>query len=488
MQLDRASGVLLHPTSLPSKYGIGELGLEALEFLDFLHECGFKLWQVLPLNPVGYGESPYQSFSAFAGNPMLLSLTKLWEEGLLKKEELIESPCFPEEKVNYKICWEYKKRMLQRAFGRLGSRGLRKSHYQEFIQSNSFWLLDYALFMALKYYFHDVPWNYWDKAIALREPVAVAYWEEKLAEEISYFIFLQYQFFTQWQEIKQYAADKGISIIGDLPLYVAYDSSDAWVHPHLFELDNQGNPLKVGGVPPDYFSETGQLWGNPIYKWEEMEKDDYLWWRERIKVLMELVDVIRIDHFRGFEAYWEVPGSENTAVNGKWVKGPSEKFFSVITKYLGQLPLLAEDLGFITPEVVELKNKFGFPGMNVLQFLDRESICAPQTDSNWVYYTGTHDNDTLMGWWEATVLSQLHPENREKWRQEICWEFIELVFQSRAKWVIIPLQDLLGLDTRARMNIPGTIGGDNWCWRFKKDDINGEIAAKVHKLVTLYKR
>lgn len=488
MLLGRASGVLLHPTSLPSKYGIGELGFEALEFINFLKECGFKIWQILPLNPVGYGESPYQSFSAFAGNPMLLSLTKLWEEGLLQKEELEEPPLFPEERVNYQLCRGYKKRMLQRAFARLGSHGLKKSQYQAFIDNNSFWLQDYALFMALKYYLRDVPWNYWDKAIALREPSALAYWKEKLAEETNYYIFLQYQFFTQWKEIKQYAAEQGISIIGDLPLYVAYDSSDAWVHPRLFELDDGGNPLKVGGVPPDYFSETGQLWGNPIYKWEEMENDDYLWWRERIKVLLELVDIIRIDHFRGFEAYWEVPGTEKTAVKGRWVKGPGDKFFAVLTKYLGKLPLLAEDLGFITPEVTDLKNKFGFPGMKVLQFIDQEPLHSLKEDTNWAYYSGTHDNDTLLGWWEGTVLSQLHPGNREKWRKEICWEFIELVLQSRAKWAIIPLQDLLGLDTRARMNIPGTIGGDNWCWRFKQEDLNEEIAARVHKLITQYQR
>lgn len=488
MKLDRASGVLLHPTSLPSKYGIGEIGAEAYEFIDFLKKAGFKLWQVLPLNPVGFGESPYQSFSAFAGNPLLISLETLRKEGLLSKKELAEVPSFPQNKVDYPACQEFKSRMLRQAYVRFAAKGMKSSGFQEFKESNMFWLADYALFMALKEHSRNVPWNYWDKRLALREPQAIKYWEEKLVEDVNYFLFLQYEFFNQWHDLKKYAEKKGIRIIGDLPLYVAYDSSDAWVHSHLFALDEAGNPLKVGGVPPDYFSPTGQLWGNPLYKWEEMAQDDYLWWRERLKVLLEMVDVIRIDHFRGFEAYWEVPASEKTAVKGKWVKGPGEKFFSVIAQYLGDLPLIAEDLGFITPEVVALKNKFDFPGMKVLQFIDREPFPASLTDEgNWVYYTGTHDNDTLLGWYEEIVLAQLAPENREKWRKNICGEFIELVYQSPAKWVIIPLQDLLGLDTSARMNIPGTVGG-NWQWRFKKGDLTKELAKEALYLQEKYSR
>jgi 4-alpha-glucanotransferase len=488
LQLDRASGVLLHPTSLPAKYGIGEIGAEARKFINFLAKGGFKLWQILPLNPVGYGESPYQSFSAFAGNPLLISLEDLRREGLLSRKDLADAPFFPKDKVDYPLCREFKSKVLRQAYLTFQTKGLKSSDFQEFKERNSFWLADYALFMALKERFDNVPWNHWDKSIALREPLAIKFWEEKLADEVNYHLFLQYKFFSQWQDLKKYAGKKGIRIIGDLPLYVSYDSSDAWVYSHLFELDETGNPLKVGGVPPDYFSSTGQLWGNPLYKWEEMAKDDYLWWRERIKVLLELVDVIRLDHFRGFEAYWEVPASEKTAVNGRWVKGPGEKFFSVITEYLGDLPLMAEDLGFITPEVVALKEKLGFPGMKVLQFIDREPFPAPLTDvGNWVYYTGTHDNDTLLGWYEKTILAQLASENREKWRENICWELIELVYQSKAQWVIIPLQDLLELDSNARMNTPGTVGG-NWDWRFQKGDLTRKMAKKALDLQNKYAR
>lgn len=488
LQLNKASGVLLHPTSLPSKYGIGELGQEARDFVDFLKSCGLTLWQVLPLNPIGYGESPYQAFSAFAGNPLLISLDTLQEEGFLTTKELAVVPSFPEEKVDYAACQDFKEKMLRQAYK--GFRGIANKgvNYQEFMEKNTFWLADYALFMALKEYFHYVPWNFWDKAIALREPEAIKYWEEKLSEEINYQIFLQYEFDMQWKAIRAYAVQNGIKTIGDLPIYVAYDSSDTWVYPHLFELDDLGNPLKVGGVPPDYFSATGQLWGNPLYKWGEMEKDDYLWWRERIKALMDLVDIIRVDHFRGFEAYWEVPASELTAINGRWVQGPGEKFFRVLSSYLGELPLLAEDLGIITPQVVELKDKFAFPGMKVLQFIDHEALGDSQDEGNWAYYTGTHDNDTLLGWLRQTVFAQLSRCGREKIRAEdLCWELIEIVMQSRAKWAIIPLQDFLCLNSWARMNTPGTVG-ENWEWRFKKKVLTKKLAQRIKKLVTKYGR
>ena len=488
MQLNKAGGVLLHPTSLPSKYGIGELGQEARDFVDFVKRCGLSLWQVLPLNPIGYGESPYQAFSAFAGNPLLISLDTLQEEGLLTTKELAVVPSFPEEKVDYAACQDFKEKMLRQAYERFKGAAHKTANYHDFVEKNTFWLTDYALFMALKEYYHYVPWNFWDKAIALREPEAIKYWEEKLSEEINYQIFLQYKFALQWKNIRAYAAQNGIKIIGDLPIYVAYDSSDTWVYPHLFELDDLGNPRKVGGVPPDYFSATGQLWGNPLYKWKEMEKDDYLWWRERIKVLMDLVDIIRVDHFRGFEAYWEVPASELTAVKGKWVKGPGREFFSVIAGYLGELPLLAEDLGIITPQVVELKDKFAFPGMKVLQFIDREPLDTSQDEGNWAYYTGTHDNDTLLGWLRQNVFVQLGRCSRQKLQAEaLCWELIEVVMGSRAKWAIIPLQDFLCLNSWARMNTPGTVGG-NWEWRFKKEVLTKELAQRIKKLVVKYNR
>lgn len=492
MQLDRAGGVLLHPTSLPSRYGIGDLGQEARLFLDFLAESNLKLWQVLPLNPIGYGESPYQSFSVFAGNPLLISLEDLQRKGLLSATQLKQVPLFPEDKVDYAACAAYKEKMFRLAYHSFIAGRKEEASYQDFTEKNSFWLADYALFMALKRHFHNIPWNFWEKDIALRQPDALKRWEELLAPEIDYQIFLQYQFFLQWKNLKNYANEKQIRIIGDLPIYVAYDSSDTWVYPQLFELDALGNPLKVGGVPPDYFSATGQLWGNPIYKWREIAKDDFLWWRERIKTMLELVDTIRVDHFRGFEAYWEIPASETTAVNGRWVKGPGEKFFQVIVDYLGELPLIAEDLGLITPAVVELKNKFGFPGMKVLQFIDREPLTncpgkqITNSTANYVYYTGTHDNDTLRGWFTKTVLAQLSDDHRKSWGDarcvRICWEFIEIALQSQAKWAIIPLQDFLCLDSQARMNTPSTVGG-NWDWRCKQEVFTADLACRIKNLV-----
>ncbi|MDD2401050.1 MAG: 4-alpha-glucanotransferase [Clostridia bacterium] len=485
--MDRAGGIILHPTSLPSKYGIGELGQEALEFIDFLKRSGMKVWQILPLNPVGYGESPYQSFSAFAGNPLLISLDRLMEKGLLERKELDDVPCFPDDRVNFQACREYKERMLYKAYKRFSMEEIKRSDYRNFLDKNHYWLPDYALYMALKMCFQNKSWNNWSRPIARREPQAVKYWEEKLEGKINYHNFLQYEFFSQWSVIREYAQEQGVKIIGDLPLYVAYDSSDAWVNSHLFELDSLGNPLKVGGVPPDYFCNTGQLWGNPIYKWDEMAKDDYLWWRERFKALLNIVDIIRVDHFRGFESYWEIPGYEETAVNGKWIKGPGEKFFFVIFDYLGQLPIIAEDLGIITSEVVNLKNKLNFPGMKVLQFIDKEPLTTPNDGDNYVYYTGTHDNDTLLGWYEKNVLSCLHPKRQKKLRKDVCWECIEIVLQSPARLAIIPLQDILCLNSQARMNTPSTVGG-NWEWRYKKEDLTKGIEERLLNLVKKYDR
>ncbi|HHZ17211.1 MAG TPA: 4-alpha-glucanotransferase [Clostridia bacterium] len=511
MQLNRAGGILLHPTSLPSRYGIGDLGPEAYQFIDFLAASHIKLWQVLPLNPIGFGDSPYQAFSAFAGSPLLISPDLLAEEGLLAAKQLRSVPAFPEERVDYALCAVYKEKLCREAYRNFQAGGNREQQYLDFVESKAYWLPDFALFMALKRHFHNVPWNYWEKDIALRKPEAVASWEEKLRDEIDYQLFLQYQFFRQWLSLREYANRKGISIIGDLPIYVAYDSSDTWVNPRFFELDELGNPLKVGGVPPDYFSATGQLWGNPIYRWPEMKQDDYLWWRERIAVLLELVDVIRVDHFRGFEAYWEIPAQEKTAINGRWVKGPGEELFRVLTDYLGELPFIAEDLGVITPEVLELKKKFGFPGMKVLQFVDRESFAdrpvyrqgsgyaavvsqareQSAQAGNYIYYTGTHDNDTLRGWYEKTILAQLSEARRKSYDQKklekTCWGFIDIVSQSPARWSIIPLQDFLCLDSAARMNTPNTVGG-NWEWRYRKGALTPDLAQRIKTLMLKYGR
>lgn len=482
MALDRASGILLHPTSLPSPYGIGEMGKEAIKFIDFLKASGQKLWQILPLNPPGYGSSPYQAFSAFAGNSLLISLEQLYKDGLLTSHDLYAVLAHGQGKVNYELVKELKEPLLRKAFERFISSGKELEEYAQFIQANYYWISDYAQFMALKNHFSQRPWNEWEKEVALRNPQVLAHYENLLADNIEYQYFLQYQFHKQWGIIKTYAADNGIRIIGDIPIFVSYDSSDTWVHSHLFELDERGNPAKVAGVPPDYFSATGQRWGNPHYKWDKMAQDDYFWWRQRFQKLLEDVDIIRVDHFRGFESYWEIPAQEETAINGRWVKGPGEQFFKVLEDYLGKLPIIAEDLGLITSDVVKLKKSLGFPGMKVLQFVSKEDIPFEQQEEEIVFYTGTHDNDTLLGWYQENVLKELDKGYGQD-LGDICWEFIDLVMQSKASWVIFPLQDILCLGSEARMNKPGTTW-DNWQWRFLADQLEpGFIRDKMSELV-----
>ncbi|AQS58884.1 4-alpha-glucanotransferase [Desulforamulus ferrireducens] len=486
MIFDRASGILLHPTSLPSRYGIGDLGPEAYAFVDFLTSSGQKLWQVLPLNPPGYGDSPFQCYSAFAGNPLLISPDKLVEQGLLTREELMPVPPFPEDMVEFEQVQQYKDRLFRRAFQRWQTCPAGKEIQS--LLANSHWLPDYALFMALKQHFQGLPWNEWDTALALRDERALDQYRHLLKEEIAYQTFLQETFFQQWLALKSYANHRGIKIIGDLPIFVSYDSSDAWANPHLFELDEQGKPAKVAGVPPDYFSETGQLWGNPHYKWQEMAKDNYSWWRKRFQVLLQTVDIVRIDHFRGFEAYWEIPAGESTAINGRWVKGPGEKFFAAIIQALGDIPVIAEDLGIITPQVVALKEKFKFPGMKILHFNlhrgEKEEFLPENYETNAVVYTGTHDNDTTVGWYKKLLPAdkeflasylRLKPATEV---EEICWRLIEVAMQSKANTAIIPLQDVLCLDSEARMNYPGTVGG-NWQWRFRKGMLTKDIEQKL---------
>jgi len=511
LEMQRAAGILLHLTSLPSAYGIGELGRAAFDFVDFLAAGGQKLWQILPLNPVGYGDSPYQCFSAFAGNHLLISLEKLGAEGLLAEDELAWTPGFPTDKVDFRLVRLYKDSLLRKAFYRFFARvagsGCRetdygnadykksdygKSHYeisdyQEYVEGNSYWLSDFALFMSLKELFSGRPWNEWDRQIALREKSALQYYEELLKTEIEYHLFLQYKFQCQWRDLREYARQKDVMIIGDMPIFISYDSSDTWVNPHLFMLDAQGYPDKVAGVPPDYFSETGQLWGNPHYRWDVMAQDDYLWWRQRFMKLLEWVDVIRIDHFRGFEAYWEIDAAEDTAVNGRWVKGPGRGFFTVLEKYLGKIPVIAEDLGFITPEVHRLRDSLGFPGMKVLQFTAQESLVPGPAAVNTIYYTGTHDNDTLLGWYEDTVLKGLCSDLDSLDKETICWDFIETVYRSQDKWVIVPLQDILCLGSRNRMNTPGTVGG-NWQWCCSPGSLNGNIARRLAALAEAWER
>lgn len=500
MKFDRESGILLHPTSLPSKYGIGELGNEAYSFIDFLVRSRQKLWQILPLGPVGYGESPYQCFSAFAGNTLLISIEKLVEQKLLSEEDVGILPDFDTRFVEFERVKSFKFDLYRKAFLKFELTGV-NADYCRFLQENNFWLEEFSLFMALKDHFGGIAWNLWKKEIAFRNPDAVEYYKDKLAEEIKYHRFLQYMFFSQWLQLKAYANNRGIKIIGDLPLFISYDSSDAWSKRYLFELDASGNPAKMAGVPPDYFSVTGQLWGNPHYKWDEMEKDNFKWWRDRLDILLRMVDIIRIDHFRGFESYWEIPGGEKTAEKGCWVKAPGRRLFQVLRDYNGDMPIIAEDLGFITKEVEELKNEFEFPGMKILQFTfgrgSEERFLPHNYEENAVVYTGTHDNDTTVGWYlktKETKPEAINELNRyfnipgEIGEKAMCWVLIVNALSSRANTAIIPLQDILCLGSEARMNIPGTIGGKNWAWRFEKGLLTTEIEEKLAHLSVLYKR
>jgi 4-alpha-glucanotransferase len=455
---------------------------------------------MLPLGPTGYDHSPYQCLSAFAGNPLLISLEKLVEEQFLEDSDLEAVPLFPEHTVDYDAVTSFKMPLLKKSFqvfdNRAGS-GERKL-FEGFCQQNSFWLDDYSLFMALKEAHGSTVWNIWEEDIRLRQPQAMEQWCSTLSNEIRCFSYQQYQFFKQWAELKKYCHERTISLIGDIPIFVALDSAEVWSHPELFYLDNNGKPTVVAGVPPDYFSQTGQLWGNPLYRWDVMAKDGYSWWVERFRALRRLVDIIRIDHFRGFEKYWEIPATEITAVKGRWISGPGAALFHAVQKELGELPIMAEDLGLITPEVIELRDQFGLPGMKVLHFefgndCDTGLHNVNTYPHNSVVYTGTHDNNTTVGWFrddsEATTLCS---EDRQKERQralkllgtdgrEIHWDFIRLALMSGAATAIIPLQDVLGLGSEARMNIPGTTSG-NWRWRFTSAMLTDEASSRLKEL------
>ncbi|KUO71999.1 MAG: 4-alpha-glucanotransferase [Clostridia bacterium BRH_c25] len=500
MKFDRESGILLHITSLPSRYGIGELGSEAYRFVDFLVRSRQKLWQILPLGPVGYGESPYQCFSAFAGNTMLISIEKLIEWRLLDQEDAGVTPDFDARGVEFDRVRVFKENLYRKAYASFKAAGTDKG-YDRFSEENKYWLDQFSLFMALKEYFGGIPWNLWEKGIAFRDSGALEYYKDKLAREIEYQRFLQYMFFSQWHELKAYANKQGVKIIGDLPIFVSYDSCDAWSQRTLFELDEAGNPAKVAGVPPDYFSETGQFWGNPHYKWDEMEKDDFKWWRDRLDLMLKVVDIIRIDHFRGFERYWEIPGGEKTAQKGCWVKAPGKELFQVLKAYKGDMPIIAEDLGFITREVEELKNEFEFPGMKILQFTfgrgSEERFLPHNYEENSVVYTGTHDNDTTVGWYlkmkgtdpgAIDELKRYFGIAEELGENTMCWTLIESAFGSRANTAIIPMQDVLCLGSEARMNIPSTIGGRNWVWRLEEGLLAEELEERLARLSVLYNR
>ncbi len=495
----RQAGVLLHPTSLPSSYGIGDLGKEAYEFIDFLHRSKQKLWQVLPLNPVGDSHSPYQCPSAFAGNPLLISLEKLMSSGLLAADETQDTPAFHKDQVEFAKVRVYKESLLRKAFKNFKQQSTTLA-YKQFLMEHHFWLKEYALFMALKTHFKNQAWHEWPKKVALREQSILQEYEELLMDDIAYHTFVQFIFFSQWQDLKQYARQWNVSIIGDIPIFVAHDSCDVWANQQLFDLNENGQPQTVAGVPPDYFSKTGQLWGNPHYLWEEMAKDEYQWWRQRLQVLYTLVDVVRMDHFRGFESYWEIPATEKTAEQGQWVKGPGKEFFCVLQKHLGSLPIIVEDLGFITPEVEDLKHELSFPGIKVLHFsfsYDETGKCLPYTcEKNTVVYTATHDNDTTRSWYEQLVAEDLTLAKcvqqqvaiSEEEGIETYWEFIKFLYSNNANTVIVPLQDILGLSGIARMNTPGTVGGSNWAWRYEKEMLTENLSSKLAILVDKYNR
>ncbi len=505
MSFERASGILLHPTCLPSRYGIGDLGQSAYEFVDFLHRCGQKLWQVLPLGPTGYEHSPYtMNFSAFAGNPLLISLEQLAQENLLSQEELTppaENADDNPNRVNFDVVIPHKTKILRLAYERFQQSLSEKpdSEYEQFCQEQSAWLDDYVLFMAVLETNGGKAWSEWESAIARREPSALKATAEKFKDAISYHKFLQFKFFQQWSKLRAYANDKNIKIVGDISIYVCHNSADVWANPEIFQLDPQTlEPAYIAGVPPDYFSATGQLWGNPVYDWDKLQQTNFAWWIERFRATLLYVDIVRIDHFRGFEAYWRVRAGEETAINGEWVKAPGVEFFETLGTTLGSLPVMAEDLGIITPEVEELRDRFDFPGMRILQFAfgggSDNAYLPHHYVKNCVVYPGTHDNETTIGWWEtataqekqmvAKYLGSASPEEIK----EINWAFIRMALASVADLAIIPLQDIFGLGKNGRMNDPSVNAG-NWRWRYSSSqELKPELSHRLLEMTQLYSR
>jgi 4-alpha-glucanotransferase len=497
----RTSGILLHPTSLPGRFGIGDLGREAYRFVDFLSEAGQGIWQVLPLGPTAYGDSPYQCFSALAGNPLLISPERLVEWGLLSDADLEHHPHFPASHVDFGAVIDWKRALLRRVYERFHQSPGDELHEQfaSFRHLNAAWLGDYALFRALKEEHGGAAWNAWEEDVRRRDPRALADARKRLHDTILTEKLAQFLFFKQWHELKEHCNARGIKLMGDVPIFVAYDSTDVWAHPELFCLDALGNPTVVAGVPPDYFSKTGQLWGNPLYDWERMGATGYAWWIERIRAVLRLVDVVRLDHFRGFAAYWEVPSGEATAENGRWVHAPGSELFTALKAALGSLPIIAEDLGLITPDVEALRDHFDFPGMRVLQFAfggDATNGYLPHNYvPNSVVYTGTHDNDTTVGWFQALREGGAKTKRERTFclkyldsdGTDIHWDVIRAALASVSDRAIVPLQDLLGLDSSARMNVPSSAGG-NWSWRLRGNALTHKLSRRLRDLTELYGR
>lgn len=490
----RAAGILLHPTSLPSPFGVGDLGLAAYRWVDALRDARQKFWQMLPLGVTGYGDSPYQSFSAFAGNPLLISPELLVRDGLLGRADLPDAD-FPRKRVAFERARSLKDGLLRLAWDRYRPRAAAEgfARLEEFCDREGPWLDDFALFMALKRAHDGGSWFDWPADLIRREPATLARARRELADDIGFEKFRQFLFARQWEALKQYAHQRGVRLIGDLPIFVAGDSADVWTHPELFQLDARRRPRVVAGVPPDYFSATGQLWGNPLYDWEALARTGYAWWLDRVRAALKQVDMVRLDHFRGFEAYWEVPAGMSTAQVGRWVKGPGAAFLTALREALGGLPLIAEDLGVITPEVEALRVRFGLPGMRIVQFAfggaAEERFLPHNYDRNTVVYTGTHDNDTTHGWYAALTYRELAFLERyyPGAGKDVAWSLIRLAWSSVADLAVAPLQDVLDLGTESRMNLPGTPSG-NWGWRFSEDQLTPAVLERLGEVTETYAR
>ena len=497
----RHCGILLHPTSLPGRFGIGDLGNAAYQFVDFLATAGQSYWQMLPLGPTGYADSPYQTLSAFAGNPLLISPERLVEIGHLVEADLAECPGFPKEEVDFGPVIRYKTGLLDRAFSNFQSRASadQRAAFARFCEKEAYWLDDFSLFMALKGAHKLRPWHKWEPAVATRQLETLARWRKSLAKEIENQKYRQWQFFDQWLAIKHYANERHIHIIGDIPIFVSLDSADVWANTHLFHFDEHLQPAVVSGVPPDYFSETGQLWGHPLYRWNVMAQEGYAWWISRFRMALIQADVVRVDHFRGFYNYWEIAATEKTAVNGRWVYGPGDSEFRAVTAALGPMAIIAEDLGDFDAEsragVDTLQTEFGYPGMKVLQFAfgaGPTNLFLPHNFTrDCMVYTGTHDNDTVTGWYQATATEA----EREAVLQylgnagsDIAWDLIRLAWASIAHTAITTAQDLLSLGHPFRMNTPGTVGQPNWCWRLLPGALTSAVAARLRELTATYGR
>ena len=488
----RESGILMHITSMPGAYGIGTMGKAAFDFVDFLEKAGQRCWQILPLNPTGYGDSPYQSCSTFAGNHYLIDLDELMAEGLLESNEVLSVNWGQQDgRVDYGTLYENRLAVLRIAYGRFPG----SEDFDRFCRENGSWLSDFALFMALKEKNGGSSWYTWEDPLKLRQPEAIWQARQELKGQIRFYSFVQYLFFQQWKRLRDYAHGKHIRIIGDVPIYVPYDSADVWSNPELFQLDERLNPSMVAGVPPDGFTEDGQLWGNPLYRWDLLQQDGYSWWIRRLEAAAALYDVIRLDHFRGFESYWAVPYGDETARNGRWVKGPGLDFVETVKEKLPQIKLIAEDLGFLTPEVLQLRHDSGFPGMKVLEFAfdSREpSDYLPHTYChNAVCYTGTHDNMTCRQWFDtapAEAVAYAAEYMRLTEAEGYVWGMIRTAFSSAADLCVIQMQDYLDLGSEARMNYPGTLSANNWTWRAERDYANDDLAEKIYHMTKLYCR